>query len=184
MNTLNTENQPVEWVGHVLVHNLSPFITYFQSTDGKEYPLLKIGLMDGETNDMVKPFVKITRCVAASNYVEMDTFQFVTNDKHLITNGLATCSALALIIGKYKFLAHVSPTQNIQKIVDALNAHNTNITSAQIVRGVMTREELVGYGMDPGFPYNEQSYQKCMDILGAVSYDGPIRVTHQSYLFW
>lgn len=47
----------------------------------------------------------------------------IDNNTILKTTGLATCSALSMIIGKYKFLAHIDATTYIKPIIIEINKY-------------------------------------------------------------
>jgi peptidyl-tRNA hydrolase len=62
-------------------------------------------------------------------HVDQSKYRFVDKSETLSTNGLATCSGLAMIIGTKKFMTHLGALTCIQPIIEAIRQM---ITSEQI----------------------------------------------------
>jgi transposase-like protein len=56
------------------------------------------------------------------NVVNQNTFRIVEKNQTLYTSGLATCTALTMVIGTKKFLTHLSASTKIEKIIGHIKA--------------------------------------------------------------
>jgi len=68
--------------------------------------------------------------------VEQGKYIITENNNILTTGGLATCTGLSMTLGKYKFLAHIDASTEIEPIIKELMKYSPNdITNIVIWKG-------------------------------------------------
>ena len=79
----------------------------------------------------------------------------IDNNTILKTTGLATCSALSMIIGKYKFLAHIDATTYIKPIIIEINKYLKlqELTPNEITDIIIYKGDGIGIS-DSEYSYN------------------------------
>ena len=92
-------------------------------------------------------------------YVDQNKYSIVSKDITLITSGLGTCTALAMIIGNKKFMVHLDAKTNYLAIIDVIK----KIIEEENVSPIILKPYIYAGGLNSSYTLN-MSKEICKEL--------------------
>ena len=102
-------------------------------------------------------------------HVPQDTFTIQSKNTPVLTYGLATCTALSMVIGNQRFLAHISAETDVMPmilaIVAAIKSENARPTDARVWTGLGGSSNNAGLLKNSPAFFSLENVQRILSVL-------------------